>query len=242
MPCHARTGQDRAPRRQVVQQVPTWAACACELFLAFLPSCLPAPGVPHTCAPPASLRRRQTRSSVVSEPLAVQTKNWPSQPCRPETCICICVHLELWFLLGQPCLESVTSQPSATLTFPGTSPLTSALVAVSVALPHARTHARTSPQATMLSLRAAAAPARRQFAAAAPRAVFSVSFQVNTRPAKDTHCAPADTTPRSQNQRYYSSKVAKFTGKKDASVRLPPPKLVFSRRQTHSHVIDGPLV
>ncbi|KAJ1333515.1 isocitrate dehydrogenase (NAD+) [Microdochium nivale] len=52
----------------------------------------------------------------------------------------------------------------------------------------------------MLSLRAAAAPARRQFAAAAPRAVFSVSFQ---------------------NQRYYSSKVAKFTGKKDASGNYP---------------------
>ncbi|KXJ92393.1 isocitrate dehydrogenase [Microdochium bolleyi] len=52
----------------------------------------------------------------------------------------------------------------------------------------------------MLSLRTVAAPARRQFAAAAPRAVFSVSFQ---------------------NQRYYSSKVAKFTGTKDANGNYP---------------------
>ncbi|KAH7031110.1 isocitrate dehydrogenase [Microdochium trichocladiopsis] len=52
----------------------------------------------------------------------------------------------------------------------------------------------------MLSLRAVAAPARRQFVAAAPRAVFSVTFQ---------------------NQRFYSSKVAKFTGTKDASGNFP---------------------
>jgi len=52
----------------------------------------------------------------------------------------------------------------------------------------------------MLSLRAVARPARRQFVAAAPRAVFSVTFQ---------------------NQRFYSSKVAKFTGTKDSSGNYP---------------------
>ncbi|KAK8090744.1 isocitrate nad-dependent [Apiospora phragmitis] len=57
----------------------------------------------------------------------------------------------------------------------------------------------------MLAIRSVSAPMRRQCVRAAPRAAATLSFQIS----------------QWQNRRFYSDKVAKFTGQKDASGNFP---------------------